>query len=1151
MWRPALLTLLLAAAAAGGDLHFNRNGCGCLRNPVAGPLTAAELAQVRKYIGGLGVKHVGSLTDQALEAVFRFNLLNNFPGVVPSNRAGVIEVILRGLRELSDSVVPSQKQVDEVVTYLGGNVPELAAGKVQLDLPSLVGSGAVVLHQRGVGISQQQLGLVLGNGLSGYLQSPAYKVDYNGQSQLVATLDSIDHAIPSILELEQLKPVRAKLESRFNLDSKIFDSRFRQSVESFERNRQRILDSFNTLASRGAGFEVSIQTVISKVVELFPGLSSASARTILNILQLTNSAGGRARPRNLISMIAIPPIDPSLRVITDVVVNRFQLHMPDKVGLSAVQVREAYALFIVGLASQGITPLRLDETHASFIFHTQRFFLASSVFTPEAYILYVIRVVVPSIPRGSPAFSIRLFDPTIVVDEVLVPEPLRSIYEEGRKTIIPRVFGIQGNSIQITRRLAQGEGDKPPVENPVVLRPPIVNGRLPTAKPFSYGGVALSGVQFQTVSAVLSSRFGALSARSLQEPILQALIEAGVVSGTGDAAAAALSRLFTGLPSFTAPGDLSPLVAELRRLKLTQEQLLAGLQQFFVTTRSLGHIIPAGALPGVFSASVRRFIDTVPRPPKQPFNVDYLRYLRRRLPAIIERTVLVGNSVPVLGDQLDDIFSTLGSLRISRRAQRTIVRFIDSSKLVRGPFQGAGQAVSAFRKVLGGLASRYPRGLFGVGAGELGPLRAALGRYGPAVSDQQLRDANAIATVGLGLFNRIDAGLKPAGLHQLLRRAILSFLRINKASNIPSADFIRAVYGAQQAPLPTLPVPVPDPHQEPRPPTVPPIPIIDDILLPVADVDRVISLLRGRFPFVSFDNVQPILQHVVLARRAAGVSITAGNLLGQLTSFVSSLPADLAVSALDVEALRKAIDGSIHDATVTGNGIQAGVVQLLISMHGLALPLPKGADRDSFFTFVIVQFARTVRRQQLRFGAPYHAFLGGFLPKLTGLVRPYPLFSAPQLFSLFEKQLSPTLLRIDDLPLLIQAVTAATSKAGGPYSLQRLVKIVSGLRAAPAGLSALTDTEVSSVLTQLSAAQLSGVTGPQVRRAFGVCRLAARLAGGRLAGYRPTLLRLFSQLVVTTVRQHKGLLVPQLVPGLVGILRGGGAGPVNGFITKG
>ncbi|XP_037084548.1 uncharacterized protein LOC119104914 [Pollicipes pollicipes] len=1128
---PVLLLAALLASVAHGHIMFSRNGCGCLRNPVARALDEGELGQLRNYVSGRGVTHSNVLTDAALQAVFRFSILNNFPDVVPNNRAGVLRVVSQGFNELSDQVLPDEKLVGTVVQHLRSGVAELTTNRANIDLPSLVPAAAVVLHQRGVDLGAGQLQQVLSNGLSGFLQSPAFQESYTPLAQLVASLDHIDHHLPSILELESLRPVRAKLESRFNLDSKIFDARFKQAVDAFESNRQRILDSFNTLSSRGAGFEVTIQSVIERMTGLFPGTSSATLRSVLNLLQLSNSASGRARPQDLLSIVAIPPIAPSLRTVDDAAVRRFQLHLPARIRISVQQVREAYSLFIIGLASQGVQPLDLVATHQLFIRLTQQAFLVIPEYTTENYFLYVLRVAVSQVPRGSAGFSLRIFDPTVVVDNVLVPEPLQNIYTEGRKTIIERESGLQGSSFDISKRLERGEGNKPFVTNTVQLRPPIRNGPLPRYDPFSYGGVALSGDEFRQVSQVLSGRFSALSGRSLQEPILRVLIEAGVVSGSGSAAAAGFSRFFRGLPSFSAPDNLGALLSRLSSLssslQLTKPQLLGGLQQFFVTSRALGHIIPAPALPGVFSAAVGQFVNTVPQVRSQPFDIDFVRYLRRRLTEILQQVVLVGNSVPVIGSQLDKIFSGLHGLQISPRAQRAIIRFIDSGRLVQAP--GADAFATGTRRLLAGLEQRYPRDVFVLPRNERRLLQGDLRRSGIIVGDQQLTDVNALALVGLGLNKRLDPRIKRADLRGILRRAIVSFLRINNVNNIPTSDFFRSLFAVQKAPLPPLPVPVVGQDQRPVPYTPAPIPIIDDLTLPLVDVNRLITLLRRYFPFVSIDNVQAILVHVVEIRRAASVSITQGNLLGELTSYLSGLPKSLAIQGVDIEELRKKIDASLAEVTITGNGIQSGLVELMLHLHYLNLPLPTPATQNEFFSFVIILYGRTVIRQQLRFGEPFYKFLQETLPGFGSSVAPFPIFSAPQLYQALEGQLSPSRLVLKDLPLYIQAVIQSAGLQGTQVSLPTVLQRINGISAGKLG--PLSQAEAKGILGRLRSASLGGIGAPHVQRAFDLCRLAVRLSGGSLG--RSALLHRFGQVVVVIVRQYKSLLVPQLVPHLV------------------
>nr|UEK51658.1 CP100k-like protein 1 [Chthamalus malayensis] len=1135
------LALLLALlGAASGTIMFPRNGCGCGRNINARPLTPPEIKHLRGYVYNRGVKHADVLTDACLQGVFKFSILNNFPDVVPVRRAGMIQIIEQGLSELTDKVVPGADVVAKIVRYLGGAVPELKGSQLNVDLSSLVPACAVVLHQRGVQLTHQQLQVFLRSALSGYLQSPAYKADYSPQSQLVACLDHFDHQLPSILELAALLPVRRQLEKRFNLESDIFDHRFRQAVKAFEANRRRILESFNTIAFRGSRYEITIQQVIAKVVKIFPGTSQRTIRAVLNILQLTNTKGGQASPRDLLAMIAFPAVDKSLRDISVEIAHRWRLYFPKHIDMSYAQVREAYALYIIGLLSQGVQPAKLSIVHRLFVEHTQRFFLGVPQYNVESYILYVVRVVVPSIPRGSPGFIIRLFENTVVIDNVLVPEPLKSIYQEGRDTIIPRIFGLQGNSIQISRRLARGEGAKPDVENIVNLRPRIVSGPLPT-EDFSYSGVLISAAQLRAVSAVLEARFAALKSRRLYAPIIKVLIDADIIGGSGEKAAASLRRLFDRLPDFDVPSGLDVLVTQLsrKRLQLTRPQLLAGLQQFYVCSRALGHVIPRKALPGVFAAALGRYVQTLPKIPAQPFDIGFLRYLQKRLVSIIQRVVLVGDSVPVLGPQLDKIFSVFPGLAVSPNAQRAIVRFIESSNLIKGPIKDSGSAAEVLHRLLSGISNHYPHDAYILRGSQLKLLLTELRRRSLKISIQDLRDANAMALCGLGLFKRLETGLKPAQLRVLIRRAILSFVRVNKVSNIATEDFFRALFGTVKVPLPELPVPQAPVYQQPKPYVPPPIMLVPGLSLTVKKVEYMVSLLRRRFSFVSLDNVQPILAHIISILRSRGEKITQAYLEEALVVYITALP-KFPVKGVDLAALLKRIDEQLVDVTITGIGIQSAFCELYLSLHALKLPLPSAAVRDDFFTLVVTMYGRTFIRQQIRFGVPFYEFLGKRLPKLVDYVKPFPLFAAPKLFFAFQRELKPAPVPVADIRILIQVVIRGAGLKPDGLTLARLLAVLRDReikKTAAAG--PLSDAELKAILAHVQQKRAK-VTQAHVRRAFIACRLALRLTGAPLS--RKVLVQTFSRVVVTVVQRYQKLLVPQLASQLVSALQVGGFG---------
>nr|QTP96551.1 adult cement protein 2 [Chelonibia testudinaria] len=1131
MLRVPLALALLLVASANGSFMFPRNGCGCIRNPVAAQLKPEEIAHLRGYIQQRGVHHYKAFTDRALQAIFRFNLLNNFPDVVPSSRAGVLQVVSESLNELTDKVVPSVSQAGEITGYLNGAVPELAGGGVNIDLDSLVVAVSTILHQRGVALPLDRLNILLKTGLSGYLQSPAYHTNYGRLSQLVATLDHIDHNLPNILDQDLLIDVRRKLETRFNLDSKIFDKRYHQAIKAFEANRARLMESFNSLAFRGPDYEVTIQTVIREVIRLFPGVSAGTLRSVLNILQLTNTGGGRATPKDLLAMITIPHLDSSIRSITDAVANRIYLKLPQHhQGLNRQHVHEAYALFIIGLASQGVQPLKLQAAHEAFVWHTQRFFLGTRTYTVEAYILYVIRVVVPSIPRGSSAFRLHLFDSSVVINNVLVPEPLKSIYKEGRQTIIARIQGLQGSSADITRRLVRGEGEKAVVENIVDLRPPIKNGPLPTYSKFEYDGVVLSATQQRAIFLELQRRFNRLRQPQLQLPLLRVLIRARVVRRNP---AETFQRLFRGLPSFQAPRNIDGLITQLgqNRLTLTREQLLAGLQQFYVASRSLGIVIPPRSLPGVFIYTIRQYLRTLTTIPAQPFDFRFLQYVQERLASIIQRTVLINRSVPVVGRQVENIFNVFGNIQVSLRAQRTILRFISSSGLVRSPVTSSSTAITVYRRLLASLVQRYPVSTFILSVRELIVLRAQLSQVGIRVSLQYLRDANVMAFVGLGLFNRLQPTVTTVQFRQMIFVSIRTFARINQVNNIPSGAFFRIVFSTHGKTIPSLPVPH---YPVIQAPVSPPIYILRGLTLPVRQVHEIVSALRSRFPFVSLDNAQAIIAHTVLLLRSRNSNFNYARAHPALMRYYSGLPRSLAISGVNIDTLLRTIDERLVDATISGAGIRSGLVELYLHMHFLGLPIPTPAVRDQFFSFILSAYGQMQVRRQLPFGRYFFTFLNSFLGKLPGYVKPFPLFAAPKIYDAFSSQLG---VRISpaDMPLLLQAIQRVAPAQGGQFNLGYLLQTIQ--RARPSPFSApLTSSELTSLLGYFKTHQVA-VSQPQLIRAFAICQLTVRLSVQSIT--RAQVLQAFQRVIMSTMRQNHGLFGAGLVNQLVSNFRQG------------
>nr|QDO67069.1 cement protein 130k [Megabalanus volcano] len=1114
--------LLLAASASGHNPLFARSGCGCLRNPVAAELTVKETTQLRGYLQQRGVKHYGALSDSALKAMFHFNLINNFPNVVPATRSGMMQVVSESLSSLTDDVLPSVQQCGQIAGYLKQSVPELIGGRVNIDLKSLVASASVILHQRGVKISMAQLNILLKTGLMAYLKSTAYQSSYSSLIQLISSLDHIDHNLPNILDQESLLVVRRALENRFNLDREIFDKRYKQAVKSFEANRRRILASFNALAYRGPDYEVNMQAVIKAMIVHFPGLASSTARSALNLLQLTNSAGGKATPKDLLAMITVPKLDASLRSISEVYAQRALLKMPDQQrDLTVVQIREAYTLFTMALMSQGIRPVNQLQTFEAFIKYTQWFFLGNHVYSVEAYLLYALRVVIAYIPRGSEFFRSHIFDSTIVVDNILVPKPWKSIYEEGRDSIIQRIRGLQGSSDRIANRLASGTGEKGYVNNIVNLKPTIIAAQVPTYDAFEYQNVLLSSQHMQTVAYELAKRFEGLKEPSFQLPLLRILVRANLITGTGDKAAAAFRRLFQGLPAYSRPSSLRHILTQLseHRLQLTEDQLKAALDQFYVFSRSFGYIIPKPAIPSIFIYAVRQYLLTLSKIPAQPFDDDYLKFLDSRLPGIIRQVTVIDNQVPIDDYLSQKILSVFRDVRVSVEAGRVIIRFIQSSNLLGKPVQGV-SVVARYQKLLRSLFKRYPINTFIFGAKDLASLSAQLQKVGLGVDLKYLRDVNVMTYIGLGLTNRFPKPLTAVRFRQIVYRCISYFLRADKVGNIPSVEFFRVMLQLNKVPSSKLPVPQVPVVQTDYTPA--PIYILRGINLPVKQVEKLIVILRTRFVFVTLDNVHSILVHSVLLLRASGQKVVQTNCYHLLSKYFRGLPKSIAIGAFDIEPLVKEIDDQLVDATISGTGIQAAMVELYTHMHYLKLPIPSVEVRDKFLSFVLGAYGKIHVRRQLPFGKPFYEFLSGFLPKLPDYLQPFPLFAAPQLHSMLYSKLK-TPIYASDIPLYLRVVRKMQKGGltlGGLKSTLSKVDLITVLQAG----------EITRLLDFVKDRKIK-VSRGEIIRAFSLCRLTLGLSSVKIS--RADLISVFERVMLTIVTKYNSLLLVGYVEEIV------------------
>ena len=817
-------------------------------------------------------------------------------------------------------------------------------------------------------------------------------------------------------------------------------------------------------------------------------------------------------------MITTPKLDISLRSISDRYANRVYLKLPaHHNGLQISEIREAYTLFIIGLASQGVQPLQLEATYETFIWHTQRFFLSAQVYSVEAYILYVIRVVVPMIPRGSASFRLHIFDSSVVVDNILVPKPLTSIYKQGRKSIIARLRGLQGSSDRISGRIERGAGAQGFVKNIVSLEAPILPSHTPGYDQFEYQNVILSGLHLKRIASVLVSRFNQLKQPSLQLPLLRILVRANVIRGTGERAAAAFRRLFKGLPAYSKPSNLAYILTQLseRRLQLTEAQLIAGLQQFYVASRSLGYVIPEKNIPSVFLYTIREYLSAQTSIPTQPFNDKFLEFLYLRLAIIIRQVTVIENQVPIDDFVTQEIFSVFGKRSISVRARRTIIRFIHSSKLLGKSAKGV-SVVARYRKLLKSLFKRYPIGTFILSKQELAIVRVDLSKVGIKVDISHLRDANIMAYIGLGLLNRFKASMTVLQVRQLVYKSIRYFLRINKVSNIPSVEFFRILMHQYKVPTPQLPVPKPPVIQTDY--TPPPIYILPGIALPVKQVQSLVVILRKRFVFVSIENVQSILAQSILIGRGKGRKIDQNNCYRFLTIYYRGLPKKLAIGAFDIKSLLKKIDDNLVDATISGTGIQSALVELNLHMHSLKMPVPSVQVRDDFLSFILGAYGRKQVRRQLPFGKPFYNFLKEFLPKLRGYLKPFPLFSGPQISSLLHAKLK-TPIYVSDIHLYLQVVRRLRK---GSLTIYILKKSLSGISLRPK----LQPAEMTGLLDYVKEKEIK-VTQVEIIRAFAICRLSLGLSKVRIS--RGQLISIFRQVMLTTVKKHNSLLVARYV----------------------
>ena len=675
-------------------------------------------------------------------------------------------------------------------------------------------------------------------------------------------------------------------------------------------------------------------------------------------------------------MVSLPKLKSELRVISETYIQRIYSSLKIR-GVTIVQIREAYTLFVIGLASQGIQPVQALATYELFALHMVRFLQATQVYSVQEYFLYVIRVVVAEIPRGSPAFQLYIYDSTVIIENVIVPAPWVSMYTEGRESIIGRLRGLQGSSNDITKRLITGTGEQGYVKNIVKLKPAILPANTPGYDQFEYQNVILSGIQMKQVADALVKRFNYLKRPSLQLPLLRILVRAKVIPNTGARAALAFRQLFQGLPAYSVPSNLGYIIKQLGvfNVQLTQTQLSAGLQQFYVASRCLGYVIPAKTIPSVFLYTIREYMSTLTTIPTNPFGDNFLEFLYLRLAVIIRKVSVVEHQVPIDDYITHRIFSVF-KFRISVRVQRTIIRYIHSANLLPKSTHGV-SVVDQYQSVLKSLFGRYPVSTFILSVRELKSIRIQLSQAGIRVTIKQLREVNIMAYCGLGFVNRIKSSMTVVQVRQIVYTAVSYFVRVNKVSNIPSTAFFHFLMKRYKVPTPRLPVFIQPVVQYPKY-YQRPVYILPGISLSVKQVQQLVVILRARFEFVSVKNVRSVLAHTILILRAQlKITINQNNCYNYLYRHYSGLPKSIALRRYGYDQISKIT------APVSGYNIQSALMELYIHMYYLKMSFPSPQHRYNFLGYCIRQYVTKVRRQPV-FGGRFYYFLKNFLPKYRG-----------------------------------------------------------------------------------------------------------------------------------------------------------------------
>ena len=684
-------------------------------------------------------------------------------------------------------------------------------------------------------------------------------------------------------------------------------------------------------------------------------------------------------------MITVPQLDAKLCIIEDIYINLYIANLikyyPD---INVEIIKEAYSIYIIALASQGIQPQHAEKVYEYFFQHMTLFFEEGLEYSVTELFYFVVRVVVPMIPRDTIYFSVHIFETTVVIDNILVPMPWVNIYKTRRANIIKQIVGPQGNSAQITQRIIEGTGEKSYIQNDIqfdIIKPAVVPGY----NLFEFQNVIIQAQYMKQAAELLIERFNYLKAPSLRLPLLRILVRARLISGTDAKAVASFRQLIQGLPVYQVPDDLGFVFTQINQfgLQLTEVQIRAALQQFYVVTRCLGYVIPQQSLPSVFIYSVREYLATLVSIPAYPFGDNYLVFLYRRLSIIIKQVVVVDSQEPIDDYVTQQILSVFGRIKISAKARRTIIKFIYNSKFL-SKQQIEGSVIYKYKYLLKALIKRYPVDTFVLSMKELKKIQKLLSNVGMKIKLKYLRDVNILAYICLGLTERWEIDMTVIRVRQIIYSSIRYFLKTNKVTNILTLEYCQFLMSrykvkteVQQDWWWSYPV---DQHIEVPEPQQPPVYILPDIELTVTQVYKLIVILQKRFVFVSMDNIQTIIVHTILIIRAKRVVITQDNCYDYLTNYYNTLPATVGIESFDINDLLSSIEQYASETTVTEVTVQSTLVELCIHLYSMNLPLPSIEYRNRFLSFVLDAYGKQ-SRFRLPPGARFYNFLKSFLPK--------------------------------------------------------------------------------------------------------------------------------------------------------------------------